>query len=53
MSQVMEDVVHGLLKGGANIFKAEGKYMIGKCAPWGSKGCFVLIGMSYMNLVIA
>lgn len=52
MSQVMEDIVQGLLKSGTNIFKAKENHAIGEFAPWGGEGNFVLISMAYLNLVI-
>lgn len=52
MRQMMKYIVHGPLKDGTNIFKTEGHESICEYTPWGCEGCFVLIHMAYMNLVI-
>ena len=52
MSYIMEDVVHGPLEGGGDMFKTERHNLVCECTPRGCKRCFVLICMVNLNLVV-
>ena len=52
MRQIMKDVIHGPLEGGTNIFNTKGNELVCECAPWCCEGCFVLICIADLNLII-
>lgn len=52
MSQIMENVVHGPLEGGAIIFKTEIHDLVHECTQMGCECSFVLICMVNLYLVI-
>ena len=52
MSQVMEIVRHGPLKGGSEIIKAKRHDLIGEGSPWTNKRSLKLINMTDTNLVV-
>ena len=48
----MEDILHGLLESGPNVFKTERHNLVCESAPRGGECFLVLIGMPNLNLVI-
>lgn len=52
MIQIVEYVTHGMLEGGANIFKSGKHKLICECTQRGCKCSFVLICMVNMHLII-
>ena len=49
----MKAIGHGPLECGTSIFEAKRHDVIGKGAPWGSKGSFVLVFLSDLDLIVS
>jgi hypothetical protein len=52
MGEIMKDICHGPLECGTDIFYPKGHNPIGKGVPWGGKNNFLLICVTYLDLVI-
>ena len=49
---IMESIRRRMLKGSADIFKAEGEIFVSKSSPWTDEGRLVLISGGDINLVV-
>ena len=48
MLDIVKNVRHGLLKGGANILKSKWEFFIRKISPWTNEHSFMLIDREYV-----
>lgn len=53
MSQIMENVVHGLLESGSSILESKGNNVVRKSTPMCGEGDIALIHVVDMNMILS